>query len=88
VAKNAEGFSKTLKDLPRSSREYQAYISAYAEGFQNVFQVLIAVAGLAGLLSLFIKRYGLDKNLGSEHILQRGVKKQESSESNVVSNTT
>jgi MFS family permease len=87
MAKNAEGFSKTLKDLPKSSTEYQAYISAYTEGFQNVFQVLTAVAGLAGLLSLFIKRYNMDKNLGSEHILQRSTKKKESSETNVVSDT-
>ena len=77
VAKNAEGFTERLKDLPRSSPEYHAYIAAYAEGFQNVFQVLTAVAGLAGILSLFIKRYSMDKDLGSEHVLQRGVKKQQ-----------
>lgn len=88
VAKNAEGFSERLKELPRSSTEYQEYISAYAEGFRNVFQVLTAVAGLAGLLSLFIKRYSMDKDLGSEHILQRGMKKQEeSTEANRVSDS-
>lgn len=87
VARNAEGFSKRLKDLPRSSTEYQTYISAYTEGFQNVFHVLTAVAGLAGILSLFIKRSSMDKDLGSEHILQRGMRKQESVEANLPSDT-
>ena len=65
VAKNAEGFSETLKALSRSSAEYKAYVSAYSEGFQNVFQVLTAIAGLAGLLSLLIKRHTMYKDLGS-----------------------
>lgn len=85
VAKNAEGFSERLKDLPRSSTEYQEFISAYSEGFRNVFQVLTAVAVLAALLSLFIKRYSMDKGLGSEHILLRVIKKQESDETDVIS---
>lgn len=85
VAKNAEGFSERLKDLPRSSTEYQEYISAYTEGFRNVFQVLTAVACLASLLSLFIKRYSMDKDLRSEHILYQGMKKQESVETIVLS---
>ena len=75
VASDAGGFVSRLKALPKTSMQYQAYTLAYSEGFKNVFEVLTAVAGLAGLLSLFIKKYTMDKEINSEHILNHGTMK-------------
>ena len=36
-----------------------------------MFEVLTAIAGFAGLLSLLIKEYTTDKNLDSKHVLGR-----------------
>ena len=72
VANDAEGFIASLKTFPQSSPEYQSYILAYADSFQTVFVVLTAIAGLGGLLNLFIKEYTMDKELDSEHVLRKG----------------
>lgn len=82
VATDAEAFVASIKALPRSSTEYQAYILAYSESFKNVFQVLTAVAGLAGLLSVFIKDFTMDKELDSEHVLQHRTKESSALEAN------
>ncbi|KAI9683736.1 MAG: hypothetical protein M1822_005926 [Bathelium mastoideum] len=74
IAKNAEGFLQILKTLPKQGAEYRAFTQAYAQAFENVFEVLTGVAGLAGLLSLFIKEYTMDKGLGSDHVLKHGKK--------------
>ena len=71
VATDAEGFVAALHALPKDSPEYQNYILAYAKSFGNVFEVLTAVAGLAGLLSLLIKKFSMDKALDSEHVLRQ-----------------
>ena len=71
IARDAERFVAALQTFPRDSVEYRAYIQAYADSFRVVFEVLTAIAGLAGLLSLFIKEYTLDKALDSEHVLRQ-----------------
>ena len=80
VADNAEGFLSTLDALPQNSTEYGQYVLAYADSFRNVFEVLTALAGLAALLSLFIKEYTMDKELDSEHTLRRAEKATSSPE--------
>ena len=80
VANDAEGFVTTLKALPHASVQYQANVLAYVNSFKTVFEVLTAIAGLAALLSLFIKEYTMDKGLDSEHVL-RQAKESSASES-------
>ncbi len=70
VAKNAEGFLASLEALPQNSTQHQAYILVYADSFKNVFEVLAAIAGLAGVLSLLIHEYPMDRALDSEHVLR------------------
>lgn len=81
VATDAEGFVARLRALPQGSPGYQNYIFAYAKSFENVFEVLTAVAALAGLLSLLIKKFSMDKKLDSEHVLRQGKKETSALES-------
>lgn len=74
IANNGEGFVATLNALPKDSVQPAAYISAYACTFRKVFEVLTAIAGFAGVLSLLIKEYSMDIELDSEHILRQGEK--------------
>ena len=71
VANNAEGFLATLRTLPAGSATRDAYVLAYADSFHNVFEVLTALAGLAGVLSLFIKGHTMNRALQSEHLLRQ-----------------
>lgn len=71
VANDAERFIATLRTIPKASIRYQTYILAYADSFKLVFQVLTAIAGLAAILSLFIKEHTMDKELNSEHVLHQ-----------------
>ena len=72
VARDAEGFIAVLKALPVGSGERRGYEEAYAESFRNVFEVLTGVAALGGLASVFIGHASMDRELDSEHVLQRG----------------
>lgn len=69
VAHDAEGFVTVLNTMPESSSEYQRYVESYSEGFKNVFELLTAVAGVAGLMSLLIKGFTMDKALDTDHQL-------------------
>ena len=70
IAKNAEGFLQVLKRLPQDEPMHKMFVFVYTQAFRNVFEVLIGIAALAGLLSLFVKKYTMDKELGSEHVLR------------------
>lgn len=82
VAANAEEFVGELKGLPRLGKEseYEEYVGAYVGGFRGVWEVLTAIAGFAGLLSLLIKELTMDKELDSEHILLKHKKDDEGPE--------
>lgn len=71
VANDAESFIANLRAFPKTSVQYHTYILAYANAFKLVFEVLTAIAGLAGILSLLIKEYTMDKELDSEHVLRQ-----------------
>ena len=88
VAKNAESFLATLEALPKDSTQHQAYILAYADSFKIVFEVLTAIAGLAGLLSLLIHEYTMDRELDSEHVLRPEKKETSASEDLTEANAT
>ena len=81
VATDAEGFVVNLKALPKTSPQYQNFILAYAKSFDNLFEVLTALAGLAGLLSLLIEEFSMDKELNSKHVLRQGKKETSALES-------
>jgi Na+/melibiose symporter-like transporter len=74
VAKEAEAFIVVMNsesDIPTLS----AYRSAYAEAFRNLFEVLLGIAVLAGVASVFIKHASMDRALDSEHVLNEQEKK-------------
>jgi MFS family permease len=77
VAKEAEAFivvMNSMADGPLLS----AYRVAYAEAFRNLFEVLLGIAVLAGVVSAFIKHASMDRALDSEHIFnEEEVKPQE-----------
>ena len=75
VAKNAEGYLAVLKTMPKQSGQYIAFVTAYAKSIKAVFLVLTALAVLAAGMSLLIKGFTMDRELDSEHVLQRGGEK-------------
>jgi hypothetical protein len=70
VAKNAEAFVSTLKSLPLQSSQRMAFTLAYSSSFKNMFEVLVGIASLGGILSLFIGHASMDKPLESEHVFK------------------
>lgn len=70
VANVAESFIANLRTFPKTSAQYHNYILAYTNAFKLVFEVLTAIAGLAGIFGLLIKKYSMDKGLDSEHVLR------------------
>jgi hypothetical protein len=70
VATNAEAFVATLKSLPIQSPQRKAYSLVYNSSFRNVIEVLVGIAALGGILSLFIGHASMDRPLDSEHVQQ------------------
>jgi hypothetical protein len=68
IAGHAEAFIITLRSMPDSPRKVHI-LQAYVYGFRGVYGCFCAIAGLAGIVSLFIKHYDMDKELESEHKL-------------------
>jgi hypothetical protein len=71
VSTNAEVLISTLKTIPTSSGLRQSLDLAYAQSFQDIVKVLIGVAVLGGLSSLFLKSAAMDRQLESEHVLEK-----------------
>ncbi|ESZ92257.1 putative efflux pump antibiotic resistance protein [Sclerotinia borealis F-4128] len=69
IAQDAAGFISQLNSLPDDSQFKMEVISAYSQGFRTVFEVLTAISGAGGLISLAIGSYSLDRQLDSEHVL-------------------
>ena len=76
VAKDAEAFILVMNAKP-GEMGMDAYRGAYVEAFRNLFQVLLGIAVLAGLLSVFVKHASMDRALDSEHVLDEQEKKME-----------
>lgn len=73
VASNAEAFVATLLALPQDSIGRRGYVSAYADGFKRIFEVLAAIAGLRLCLMLGIKSYSMNKRQESVHIVKKRI---------------
>lgn len=58
-----------LHALPDGARK-AAFLDAYVEGFHAIFYLLLALAGFALVLSMFIKHHDMNKQLASEHQLE------------------
>ena len=71
IAKHAEGFMATLRSLPPASPVRAGVVEAYVHGIRGIFAFLTVISGVALLLSLFIKRYSMDKILESKYTLDR-----------------
>jgi MFS family permease len=79
VAKEAEAFivvMNAMEDGPLLS----GYRGAYAEAFRNLFEVLLGIAVLAGVVSAFIKHASMDRALDSEHIFDEEEEKSQQQE--------
>lgn len=70
LAKNAEGYITLFHAMPASEQKTQI-LKSYVFGFQGVYYAYLAVSAVALLLSLVIKHYDMNKELRTEHQLQR-----------------
>lgn len=70
LADNAEVFVETLREMPDGTPAKLRILGAYVYGFHGVLGVYVAAAGLAFFVSLFIKRYDMNKAIDTEHHLQ------------------
>jgi hypothetical protein len=68
IASHAEAFIVILRSMPDSPTK-TLILEAYVYGFHGVYACFCAIAGLAGIASLFIKHHDMDKELVSEHEL-------------------
>lgn len=71
LAKNAEGYITQLHALPADSVEKAEILASYVFGFKGVYRVYLAISGVAFFLALVIKHYDMNKELRTEHQLQK-----------------
>lgn len=70
LAKNAEGYITMLHAMPAGTEKTQI-LESYVYGFKGVFRVYLAISGLAFFLALLIKHYDMNKELRTEHHLEK-----------------
>ncbi|CAG8334331.1 unnamed protein product [Penicillium salamii] len=70
VSTNAEVLIETLKKITAPPDLRQSLHLAYAESFQDVVKVLIGLAVVGGVSSLFLESATMDRQLESEHVLE------------------
>lgn len=79
-AREAEAFILVLNggDGRMGKGEMDLYREAYAETFRNLFEVLLGIAVLAGVLSVGIRHASMNRELDSEHVFaEEGKEKKE-----------
>ncbi|KAJ5367215.1 major facilitator superfamily-domain-containing protein [Penicillium brevicompactum] len=73
IADNVEGFVASLRNSKSSYTP--AFIhsanTAYVQSLQNLFEVLVALAGVGLLATLFLKSVNMNKKLETQHGLQK-----------------
>lgn len=73
IADNVEGFVASLRNSKSSYTP--AFIhsanTAYVQSLQNLFEVLVGLAGVGLLATLFLKSVNMNKKLETQHGLQR-----------------
>lgn len=70
VSTNAEVLIETLKKITAPPDLRQSLHLAYAQSFQDVVKVLIGLAVVGGVSSLFLESATMDRQLESEHVLE------------------
>jgi hypothetical protein len=68
IASNAEAYVQVLHQMPDSAQK-TAILNSYAYGLRGVYGFYCAIAGVAGLSTLFIKHFSMDKELTTDHTL-------------------
>ncbi|TLD36664.1 hypothetical protein E2P81_ATG02446 [Venturia nashicola] len=72
IAKNAESYISThLWKEPIDTAVHRHAINAYVYGLRSTFAFFCGMAGLAGIASLFIKHFDMNKELNSDHKLSQ-----------------
>ena len=71
IAKNADAFVTSLRQMPTSSSSHQVIVGAYAQAFRVIFGVLTGASTLGGIASLAIRHHTMDRELDSEHVFRR-----------------
>ncbi|KAI2635457.1 MFS general substrate transporter [Xylaria nigripes] len=69
TARGAASFAGPLAELP-DGPEKTAFLDSFVEGFHGIFYLLIALAAVSFLLSLFVKHHDMNKRLESDHQLE------------------
>ncbi|KAI3326327.1 MFS general substrate transporter [Xylariaceae sp. AK1471] len=69
TSRNAAAFSGPLNSMPNGP-EKTAYLDAFVEGFHGIFYLLLALAALSLILSLFVKHHDMNTKLESEHQIE------------------
>jgi len=69
IARNAEAYISVLHTLPDDSAFKGKILESYVYGLRGVFGLLCGLAGVAGLTSLIIRHFDLNKELETEHML-------------------
>lgn len=70
ITHDAADFALLMKKLPDSSQKDQL-IQAYSHTFQDLYVLCTALSGLAGILSVVIQHASMDRELESEHVIER-----------------
>jgi F0F1-type ATP synthase assembly protein I len=76
IAKDAEAFVTKLQHFPSGS-ERTAYINAFELTFQNVFEVLVGIAALGMIISLFIGHTSMSKPRDSDDTVKHSGSSEE-----------
>jgi MFS family permease len=73
LARDAASLVQIIRDTPEGVDKF-ALRSAYADSLKTVYVVLTALAGVALVLSLFVRSYDLNRGLETEQFLKTGEK--------------
>ena len=69
IARVAESYIAILKQMPASSQK-DKILEAYVYGFRGVYIFFCAISLLAGVVSLVVKHFDMNKELKTDHTLQ------------------
>ncbi|KAK3933999.1 major facilitator superfamily transporter [Diplogelasinospora grovesii] len=73
IAAQSESFVIDLLKLPDSAFKSRV-LDAYVFGFRGVYAVYVGISGLAFLLSLLVKRFDMDKEINTSHMIINRIK--------------
>lgn len=70
ITHDAADFALLMKKLPDTPQK-DVFVQAYSQAFQDLYVLCTALSGLAGILSAVIQHASMDRELGSEHVMER-----------------